>query len=35
MSVAIELRRFGKHKICHIILQEVRKETFGCRSSES
>ena len=26
MPVAIEPRRFGKHKIYHIILQEVRKQ---------
>ena len=35
MSVAIKPRRFGKHKIYHYILQEVRKQSFGCRSSGS
>ena len=35
MPVAIEPRRFGKHKIYHIIHQEVRKQYFGCRSSDS
>ena len=35
MPVAIEPRGFGKHKICHIILQEVRKQSFGSRSSDS
>ena len=35
MPVAIELRRFGKHKIYHVILQEVRKQSFGSRSSDS
>ena len=35
MPVAIEARRFGKHKIYHIILQEVRKQFFGSRSSDS
>ena len=35
MPVAIEPRKFGKQKIYHIILQEVRKESFGSRSSDS
>ena len=35
MSVAIEPRRFGKHKIYHIILQEMRKQCFGSCSSGS
>ena len=29
MSVAIEPRRFGKHKIYHITLQEVRKQSLA------
>ena len=33
MPVAIETTRFGKHKMYHIILQEVRKQSFDCRSS--
>ena len=35
MPAAIEPRRFGKHKIYHIILQEVGKQSFGSRSSDS
>ena len=35
MSAAIEPRRFGKHKIYHITLQEVGKQSFGSRSSDS
>ena len=35
MPVAIEPRRFGKHKIYHIILQEVRKQSFGSHSLDS
>ena len=35
MLVAIEPRTFGKHKIYHIILQEMRKESFGNGSSDS
>ena len=34
MPAAIEPRRFGKHKIYHI-LQEVGKQSFGSRSSDS
>ena len=34
MPVAIEARRFVKHKTYHIILQEVRKQSFGSRSSD-
>ena len=34
MLVAVEPRRFGKHKIYHIILQEVTKQSFGSRSSD-
>ena len=29
MPVEIEPRRFGKHRICHIILQEVRKQSLA------
>ena len=29
MPVAIELRRFCEHKIYHVILQEVRKQSYG------
>ena len=29
MPVAIEPRRFGKHRIYHIILQEVRKQSLA------
>ena len=29
MLVAINPRRFGKHKICNIILQEVRKQSLA------
>ena len=29
MPVAIEPRRFGKHKIYHIIFQEVRKQALA------
>ena len=35
MPVAEEPWRFGKHKTCHIILQEVRKHSFSSRSSDS
>ena len=35
MPVAIEPRRFGKHKIYHIVLQEVGKQSFGSRISDS
>ena len=35
MPVAIEPRRFAKHKIYHIILEEVGKQSFGSRSSGS
>ena len=35
MPVATEPRRFGKHKIYHIVLQGVRKQSFGSRSSDS
>ena len=35
LPVAIESRRFGKYKICHIILQEARKQSFGSRSPDS
>ena len=29
MPISIEPRRFGKHKIYHIILQEVRKQSLA------
>ena len=35
MPVAKELWRFSKHKTYHVILQEVRKQSFGSRSSDS
>ena len=35
MPAAIEPRRFGKHKIYHIILQEVGKKSLGNHSSDS
>ena len=35
IPVAIEPRRFGRHKIYQIIVQEVRKQSFGSRSSDS
>ena len=35
MPAAIEPKRFVKYKIYHIIPQEVRKQTFGSRSSDS
>ena len=35
MLVATEPIRFCKHKIYHIILQEVRKQSFGSHSSDS
>ena len=34
MPVAIEPRGFGKHKIYHITLQQVRKQSFDFRSSD-
>ena len=34
MAVAIEPRRFSKHKIYRIILEEVRKQSFGSRNSD-
>ena len=35
MPVAIEPRRFGKHKMHDIMPQEVKKQYLGSRSSES
>ena len=35
MPVAIEPRRFANHKIYHIMLQEVGKQSFGSRSPDS
>ena len=35
MPVAKEPWGFGQHKAYHIILQEVRKQSFGSRSSDS
>ena len=35
MPAAIEPRRFSKHKLDHIILQEVGKQSSGNRSSDS
>ena len=34
MPVTIKPRRFGKHKKYHIILQGVRKQSFGSHSSD-
>ena len=31
MPVEIESRRFGKHKLYHIVFREVRRQSFGSR----
>ena len=35
MPIAIERRRFDKHKMHDIMPQEVREQSLGSRSSES